>query len=668
MGRLLLLLSLGLVVGAPAHPAVRAESPLAWSPDGHWLAFTTHERPDLSLPPLGWSLDLKTPLELSATAPLSAKPSAVANRWQIWTARADVGRYVKLEESSSPLTAPAWRPDGRSLAFGRLIPEENGRARFEVVVQEAPSEKRVILKESIDESAIKNLELSSLHLAWSPEGRYLVVPVLQNTRGLAIIRADNGRVLKTLEDAHHPSWSADGTKLAFARGLEGESLLYLDNNFGAPRHLADIGKALQAPIWYKQSILVLARPGGLAAEGNAELLRVPVDGGKPEPLFLGNDANARERGSAITSVTFDKESENLFFTTDVPEQQTSEIVWYRLRTREITKRYNPVEHPLWVGALAMSPNGKSLGFRAGDRGASQPIGLCDITERGFSPLVPNDSERVAWLKTLIAGCRRLLGTSLPPAVSPAGQLVERLSPLPVPGELPANHGSLPQLRRFGRYGRSLCQRPKDAPVANLELQRFLTEARLFFAYLSDDYVAALTSLESLETDATQPDARLKLLSVRAQIFLGQGDAERAQETIAYLLSSDRSKSRRVEETPLGTVLVDETSAAHGWPSFLAMRAKKLGESKEGNQGDPLNGADGEVFDPQRPMAPFGPQNLGQFQVDVAPAMLGDLDRPAFLEPRRPQRLIPTPPGLRRVPPPPRPLPRPRRFFPGEFGR
>ncbi|MBV8265141.1 MAG: PD40 domain-containing protein, partial [Planctomycetaceae bacterium] len=111
-------------------------APVLWSPDGRWLAYTMAVRPGPpSLTP-GWIFETgreaERPLSWGDQAP---RPAAAIYR--LWATRADTGASVVLEESRGPLTSPCWSPDGKVLAFGRLVPEDDGRARFEVVVQEA---------------------------------------------------------------------------------------------------------------------------------------------------------------------------------------------------------------------------------------------------------------------------------------------------------------------------------------------------------------------------------------------------------------------------------------------------------------------------------------------------------------------------------------------------
>ncbi len=54
-----------------------------------------------------------------------------------------------VEEARWPLTAPSWSPRGKSIAFGRFVPQsmeptQSGqRGRFEVVIQDAMNRKRV---------------------------------------------------------------------------------------------------------------------------------------------------------------------------------------------------------------------------------------------------------------------------------------------------------------------------------------------------------------------------------------------------------------------------------------------------------------------------------------------------------------------------------------------
>ena len=662
----------GLFLGQSAGvgPASAAVPPVAWSPNGQWLAFVTQGRSDSLLPPLGWSLELTNLVDFGPAGDAADPSKPLPEAWTIWAYRPDLSKYVSIVESTVPVSAPSWRPDGKAIAFGRLVPEDKNRSRFEVVVQDALRQEHVVLKEMIDVASVKPTEFGMISMVWSPDGQYLVVPVFHQTRGLAIMRADNGRILKTLEEAQWPAWSADSVKLTYLGGQEADSLHYIDNNFGSPHQIADVGKVLQPPVWSKQAIILLVRSSKVELRGgpkpSSSLLRFPIDGGKPEPLVLNIEVNRRDRSGVINAASIDRDAENVFLAEEVAGPM-SEITWFRPRSRETLKRFNPVEHPIQLTALSLSPNEKNLAFRTGGMAPFQPLGFCDVTERGCTLLLPDDSARIEWLMTLITGVRQLLTVALPPAVDPSGHLQERPSPLPIPGELPMNHESLMRLRNLSRQGLVACERPKEATSGSPALENFFNESRLLFQYLSDDYKGALNSLETVEAAIDDPDVRLRLLSIRAQVYLALGDVERAQETISYLRAVSRNTSRRVEETPAGLSMEDDSAQTHGWPEILAQRVKRLADLKAQSRGDDDNSAETGLLGVQRPAVPFGLQDNGPFQGGGPPQ--------AELVPLRhdngnvrpgefggPRRLVPIPPRARQVPPIPRPIP-PRRAVP-----
>src|SRR5215212_2529010 len=93
----------------------------------------------------GWLVDTRPEPqgELLGWSDHPSQPRALLHR--LWATRADNSVSVLLEESPGPLTSPVWSPDGKSLAFGRLVPEGEGKARFEIVVQDAPDRKHVLV-------------------------------------------------------------------------------------------------------------------------------------------------------------------------------------------------------------------------------------------------------------------------------------------------------------------------------------------------------------------------------------------------------------------------------------------------------------------------------------------------------------------------------------------
>ena len=112
-------------------------APVLWSPDGQWVAYTLASRPSAPRLEPGWLLGTGPDDDRGIAATLDARRAPRVYR--LWATRAESSDSVLLEESRGPLTSPCWSPDGQALAFGRLVPEAEGRARFEVVVQEGPT-------------------------------------------------------------------------------------------------------------------------------------------------------------------------------------------------------------------------------------------------------------------------------------------------------------------------------------------------------------------------------------------------------------------------------------------------------------------------------------------------------------------------------------------------
>ena len=211
------------VVGGCLH------APMPWSPDGKWLAYTVEVRPVEPILRPGLAL------RVADDAPRPSRRER-ADRRPTDSGRpgGDSGASVLLEESTLPLTAPGWSPDGRALAFGRVVAESDGTGRFEVVVLEGPTRRRVVVSRPLTEIGPEASRLPGQAIVWSPDGRHLAVPQL-NPLGMAIIRADTGRQVSAINDAFLPSWSPDSTRLAFFIRGTGDTLNCIDSPTGLAR-------------------------------------------------------------------------------------------------------------------------------------------------------------------------------------------------------------------------------------------------------------------------------------------------------------------------------------------------------------------------------------------------------------------------------------------------
>lgn len=562
-------------------------TPLAWSPDGRWLAYTVAVRPRTQVLKPGWLFD---PSGTSCLAPLSSDRQLTDLHYRLWATRAETGESVLLEDSRGPLSSPSWSPEGTALAFSRVVNEVGAERRYEVVIQDAPSHKRVIQSWPVQET-LRHQEraLPALAVAWSPDGRHLAVP-RPAPRGLAILRADNGRVmLDSIEDGYLPSWSPDGSKLAFYRKGNPDGLYWVDTNFGPPRRLSDVAWVTQPPIWARdgQSIMVVRRG---TAKDKAEahipvLVRLRVDSGQEEWAHALVSENPEAKAPKIEgiSLAFDPDGEEALFSIRVAEQP-GVISWCRLRNGEIYKRFAPFDFTTPLGAIAIGPSGKRMALRIGPPDAAAPPGLYDLGSEQFWPVVPDDDARLEWLATTLCATARIIRAI--PAPMMDGHEVERATLLPEPGELARQEQDGFRLRSLAKTGRALCDRPADAPPADAELQAVLDECRLFFDYLLKDYAGALAALDAVERRAAGPDQRLRLLGLRAQIFIGQRDFTRAWPAVTYLRSVEPRIALQLDDAIERPGLSELSRSGRRWSDFLARRADSAKPAEENEPADP----------------------------------------------------------------------------------
>ncbi len=326
-------------------------------------------------------------------------------------------------------------------------------------------------------------------------------------------------MVNLIDDAFLPSWAPEGGRLAFYIRGASDSLHFVESAMGQPRLLASVGQAGQAPAWSRDGMTVTVvsrRPVPRVAEPPgelADLLRVRLDTGVAEIIRpLSSDAIlGRDRSVEGVSFAFDREGENLFCST-VVEGQPHQIVWYHPRDNSVYKRFSITDQTAPMGSLSLSPDGRTLAARVGPVAHLSAPALCDLESSDLRSrlIAPDDSSRVEWIASLVASARAIL-SALPVASTepktPAATRVDRPNILPVLTEFEPNSEPTFRLRRIGKLGRPLCDRPDDAPPVDPALTPLLDEARFFFDYLREDYAAALESLVALESQARSPDPR-----------------------------------------------------------------------------------------------------------------------------------------------------------------
>jgi hypothetical protein len=451
------------------------------------------------------------------------------------------------------------------------MPEDLNRSRLEIVIQDAPEHQRVLHSRSVNASAFDVSRLSETAPAWSPSGLYVAVPQL-DPFGLAIVRVADGRQVKSLEGAFAPSWASDG-KIAFYRRGDPHGLYVLDARFGEPRRLTEMPEAerVPSPVWSRDSttLLVVQNPAGKAgSETGAELLRVGLDGSPAEKLRSLLVEQVKERVPlGVASFTFDRDQEELFFTTHMDRVQNLITVTGR-RLNENLARFNPLDPVVPLSALAVAPAARRLALRVGRPGVLSLPALCEPQSEQLTPIVPDDSARCEWLALLNAAGRSILAERLNlKADLPPG---DRPTVLPMPGELPKDDMASLRLGRIVKAGTALCDRPGDSQELDKDVKALFLESRLFFDYLRDDLKSARSDVEALNTAELTPDQRARLLGLRAQIDFGLGDLFRARTTTNYLKQMV-APVQVYQETPSRIVLARDPRAGDQWAEALAKR-------------------------------------------------------------------------------------------------
>ena len=308
----------------------------AFSPDGKVIAFS-------------WSGDA------------TGKPG-------IYTVPVAGGAPVRVSSGLGTEEWPAWSPDGSRIAFVRQMPAASGI--FSVPAAGGPERKLLDLRDD-----------RYYWLAWSPDGKYLAFvdrPSKQEPNVLSLLSLD------TLARRSLPSSRSPGGVLRFAFSPDGQTLAYIaggDDKVHV-RLLSLSDESTRSVYSQKEWIGSLAwTTDGLALalslnqQGVRRLIRVPISGGKPEPLSIaGQDAYypaLSRSGNRLAFVREISDTDLWRVRVNPPPGHTDVTAFVRSTRSDALPRY--------------SPDGKKIAFFS-NRSGSEEIWVADSDSGNQSQL------------------------------------------------------------------------------------------------------------------------------------------------------------------------------------------------------------------------------------------------------------------------------------------
>lgn len=266
-----------------------------WSPDGRLIAFVSNRAPTMTPP------SPPDHAKKNAAQP-TPKPDAVAPakpKNQIWVIPVAGGEARQVTNQRHGATAPAWSPDGRSLAFLFASgPDDDPDHRWLPAAPEPVADERIID-----------------HPRYRFDGRGFFAG---RHNHLWTIPVDGGEATQLTggdTDDDQPAWSPDGRQIAFVgnrtEGRHRNSVrgIYLVPAAGGEvRPLIELDGRFGAPVWSPDGtrLAVLGHRDGASFGKNLHLWTIPAGGGEPVDQTATWDRSLDDDGMSDLFVASDQ--------------------------------------------------------------------------------------------------------------------------------------------------------------------------------------------------------------------------------------------------------------------------------------------------------------------------------------------------------------------------
>jgi Tol biopolymer transport system component/DNA-binding winged helix-turn-helix (wHTH) protein len=301
------------------------------------------------------------------------------DNFDIYVKQIGDGTLLRLTSDPRPDLSPAWSPDGRTIAFLRLISDD----KVEVLL--VPSVAAGSARSLADVTTPLTLYPHLRFIAWSPDSKWLVVSDSHSfggVTGLFLLSAETGEKRRitlppTGYDDFEPAFSPDMRHLAFVRYMGGGSAasdLYVQKLSldlqpqNSPERLTFFSRHAASPVWTSDGRAILFSRSEQA--GNHSVWRINLSvPRKTEPVPLSADSSSSlDLSRQGNRLAYTRESLNSnIWAVDLqpPNGRTSRTIGPRLWISSSQEASTP----------QFSPDGQQIAFQSG-RSGSDEIWVC----------------------------------------------------------------------------------------------------------------------------------------------------------------------------------------------------------------------------------------------------------------------------------------------------
>jgi Tol biopolymer transport system component len=289
------------------------------------------------------------------------------DNWDIYVKQVGGEGLLRLTTGPRGNCNPSWSPDGRYIAFWRMVDGED--RVYEIAALGGPERK--LLTMSL--GALWYME----SLDWSPDGKYLAyVDRLtdQTSPTLFLLPVDNPQNRRPLttsagqSEENEPRFSPDGQTVAFCRmsGARTANDIYVVGTAGGqPKRLTFDNTSISGLDWTPDGAYIVFSSDRLSGAGR--LWKVSASGGQPEPLPVG-------QGGAYQP-SLSRDGHRLAYT-----QRFDSVDIWRYEVSRTTGRSAPptklIASTGGNGSPQFSPDGKKIAFHS-SRTGNPEIWVCD---------------------------------------------------------------------------------------------------------------------------------------------------------------------------------------------------------------------------------------------------------------------------------------------------